>query len=124
MLKMIKNIFIAISVLLLAGACAPVKVPPQKIAKVETAISRAEDSTAVTYAPLQLRLAEDKFQQAKTMMDKGKNQEANRLLDEALVDAQLAEARSRSEKEKIEASKMRDSIDALRREIKRQNQTP
>jgi phage FluMu protein gp41 len=45
---------------------------------------------------------------------------ARRLADKALVDAQLAETKARTEEAKQMASDIRDGLETLRREIDRQ----
>ncbi|RJP94380.1 MAG: DUF4398 domain-containing protein [Desulfobacteraceae bacterium] len=117
--KTIRKIF-GISVLLLfllSGACSTGKPPVAKVAAVETAIIQARENIAATYAPLELKLAIDKLSQAKALMKQKDYLPAGRLLDEALVDAQLAEAKSRSQLKKIRAAELQDSIDALHKEI-------
>jgi len=123
-----KNIrkFIGISVLslsLLSGACASGTPPVEKISEVENAILRARESTAITYAPLELKFAEEKLNEAKRLVAKEEYPPAVRLLDEALIDAKLAEAKSRSEQEKMQTAEMRESIDKLRKEIEYKSQT-
>jgi hypothetical protein len=118
--------FIGLSVLslsLLSGACASGTPPVAKISDVENAILRARESAAITYAPLDLKFAEDKLKQAKKLVAKEEFSPAIRLLDEALVDAKLAEAKSRSEQEKMQTAEMRESINQLRKEIEYKSQT-
>jgi hypothetical protein len=117
--------FIGLSVLslsLLSGACASGTPPAAKISDVENAIVRARESTAITYAPLELKFAEDKLKEAKKLVAEEEFSPAIRLLDEALVDAKLAEAKSRSKKEKMQAAEMRESIGQLRKEIEYKSQ--
>lgn len=115
----IRNL-VALSVLLLAllvSACASGKAPVAKISEVENAIMRARESVAMTYAPLDLKFAEDKLAEAKALVAQEEYEPAERILEEALIDAKLAEAKSRSEQEKLQTAEMRESIDALRKEI-------
>jgi len=115
---------IGISVLslsLLSGACASAP-PAAKISEVENAILRARESTAITYAPLELKFAEDKLKEAKKLVAEEEFSPAIQLLDEALVDAKLAEAKSRSEKEKKQTAEMKESINQLRKEIEYKSQ--
>lgn len=117
--------FIGLSVLslsLLASACASGTPPVAKMSDVENAIMRARESVAMTYAPLDLKFAEEKLAEAKVMVSREEYDAANLVLDEALVDAKLAEAKSRSEQEKLQSAEMRDSINAMRDEIKRKSQ--
>jgi hypothetical protein len=105
---------------LLLGSCASKGVAPvEKISTAEKAIDVARESNATTSAPLDLKLAEDKLNEAKAAINEEEFEKANRLVDEALINANLAEAKSRSEKAKKLAQEMRDSIDTLRREIER-----
>jgi hypothetical protein len=89
---------------------------------VENAIMRARESVAMTYAPLDLKFAEEKLAEAKVLVSREEYDAANLILDEALIDAKLAEAKSRSEQEKLQSAEMRDSINAMRDEIKRKSQ--
>lgn len=111
-----------LSLLLLAGACASGSPPLVKLANVERDIVRARESSAMDHAPLELRLAEEKLAEAKALVNQKKYVAADRLLDEALIDANLAEAISGTKKERINSAKMRETVDALRKEIERKSQ--
>ena len=118
-IKTIRKIF-GISVLslsLLSGACSSGKPPVAKVATVEIAIAQARENIATTYSPLELKLAEDKLAEAKTLMAQKDYIPASRLLDEALVDARLAEAKSRAQQKKNQAAELQDSIESLQKEI-------
>jgi hypothetical protein len=52
-------------------------------------------------------------------MEQEEFDKAQRFADEAMLDAQLAEAKSRSEKAQKVAQDMRDNIETLRHEIER-----
>jgi hypothetical protein len=105
--------------LLLCGCASPGVAPVEKISTVEKAIQEARDSNATVSAPLELRRAEDKLTEAKAAMKEEEFEKARRLADEALIDANLAEATARSEKAKKTTKAMSDDIDILRREIER-----
>jgi hypothetical protein len=111
-----------LSLLLLIGACASGSPPAVKLANVERDIVRARENSAMVHAPLELRLAEEKLAEAKALMNQKEYVAAERLLDEALIDANLAEAISGTEKERINSTKMRETVDALRKEIERKSQ--
>lgn len=110
------------AVSLLIGACASGSPPAVKLANVERDIVRARENSAMVHAPLELRLAEEKLAEAKALMSQKEYAAAERLLDEALIDANLAEAISGTEKEKINSTKMRETVDALRKEIEQKSQ--
>lgn len=105
--------------LLLCGCASPGVAPVEKISTVERAIQEARDSNATVSAPLELRHAEDKLKEAKVAMKEEEFEKARRLADEALIDANLAEATAHSEKAKKTAQEMHDDIDTLRREVER-----
>ncbi len=101
-----------------AGGCAG-KPPTEQVANTEKAIGEAGSANATVYAPLELKLADDKLQAAKAAVDKKEYDQALRLLEEAQADADLANAKSASAKARQTAKEMRDSIDALRQETQR-----
>lgn len=100
-------------------ACAAKKMPVENITSAEMAIKEAQESNASVNAPLELKIAIDRLNQAKAAMEQEEFDKARRLADEAMLDAQLAEARSRSEKAKKVAQETQNSIDTLRHEIER-----
>jgi len=101
------------------GCAEKVAVPNEKIANAERAISGARDSNAIVNAPLDLRLSEDKLVEAKAAIAKEEYEKAARLADEAALDADVARARTRAVNAKKISSEMRESIDAMRKEIER-----
>jgi Domain of unknown function (DUF4398) len=112
------TILVAVVILFMVG-CASKVAPVENITSAEMAIMAAQESNASVHAPLELKVAADKLNQAKAAMEQEEFDKAQLLADEATVDAQLAEARSRSEKAKKVAQEMRDNIETLRHEIER-----
>jgi hypothetical protein len=101
----------------LVAGCASEKKPTARISNADLAIQEAREANAINYSPLELKLAEDKLNQARAAADKDKNREARRLADEAFADAKTAEAQARSEKTRQMAQQMRESVAALQREL-------
>jgi hypothetical protein len=99
---------------LLAG-CSAHK-PVDNVAKAELAVDHAVESDAATHAASDLQLAQDKLSSARQAMDREDNDEARRLADEALVYAQLAEAKAKSEVARNEAEETKRSIEELRKD--------
>jgi hypothetical protein len=64
-------------------------------------------------------MATDKLDQAKRAMEKEDYTKARRLAEQALVDAQVAEAKSASEQARQRARETRQALEALRRELDR-----
>ena len=85
-------------------------------------VSQAEEAGAQEYAPLELRKAREKVEQAKALVEKEKNEQALRLTEEASVDAELAMVKARSEKAQEAVQQLRKTIETLREEIKRNQQ--
>ena len=79
------------------AACASGPQPDAEMAAAELALDQAEDADAAARAPAPYALARDKLERARAAMADGENFEARRLAEQALVDAQLAEAAARSE---------------------------
>lgn len=104
------------------AGCSTVAPPKDSIAAAELAIRGATKSKAPEYSPLELRMATDKLDAAKRAMDKKEYTEARRLAEEALVDAQAAEAKAASEDASRAASDLRQGLETLRREAQRASQ--
>jgi hypothetical protein len=96
--------------------------PLEKIATVEMTIQQARESNALTYAPLELKLAEEKVIKSKKAVENGDLEQAQIIAEKALADAQYADAKSRAANVKMLVQEMRASLDALRREANRPRQ--
>src|ERR1044071_7009813 len=105
--------------LLAAAGCSTARRPTAQMAKADLAIHDADKSDAPALAPLELRRARDKYEQAKRALDDDRYDRARRLAEQALVDAELAQAKADAEKAQRSTRQTRDSIDTLRREADR-----
>ncbi|RKZ38867.1 MAG: DUF4398 domain-containing protein [Gammaproteobacteria bacterium] len=105
--------------LLMSGCGNALKPPTDKVANAELAISRAQDGNAQTYAPIELRQAEDHLQKAKAAIQAEEYKQAKHFAEKALLDATLAESKAESETARQAAKEMRESIDTLRQETNR-----
>ncbi|MBF0204436.1 MAG: DUF4398 domain-containing protein [Desulfamplus sp.] len=100
--------------------CASKGVPPLKnISEAEMAIKVAKESNATINAPLDVRIAEEKLQKAKETVKKEDYNSAQRLADEALIDAKVAQTKSQTKKVKNMENEMRESIETLQHEVER-----
>ena len=102
--------------------CSTVGPPKDSMAAAELAVQEANKSKAPQYSPLELRMAMDKLDEAKRAMNKKDYTVARRLAEEALVDAQVAEAKAASEDARRAASDLKESLETLRREAQRSSQ--
>jgi Domain of unknown function (DUF4398) len=101
------------------AGCAGDPAPEAELATAEVAVEGAEKANAPAQAPGPYELARDKLERAREAMDDGDNLEARRLAEQALVDAQLAEAEARSGVARQNAADLRATIETLQDEIAR-----
>jgi hypothetical protein len=112
-----------IGTLLAGGAflvgCSAAQPPRDTLGAAELAVRRAQVSTASQHAGAELLMARDKLEAAKRAMRGERYEEARRLAEQALVDAQLAETTARTVEAQRVAREMRANIESLRRETER-----
>ena len=114
-----RGMVIAAGVSVGLAACASDPAPEAELAAAEVAVDEAEEANAPAQAPGPYELARDKLERAREAMEDGENLEARRLAEQALVDAQLAEAEARSQVARQNAAALRASIETLQDEIAR-----
>jgi hypothetical protein len=104
------------------SSCGGVNKVPihQNIAKAEAAIDEAERIEARAHAPLELELAQEKLSRAKAAFVDEEYEQADWLAEEALVEANLAEAKARSAKTQMTVDELQATIQTLQEEIQRQ----
>jgi len=107
---------VACSALALVLGCSARRPPDAQMSTADLAIRSASDETASTHAPLDLRLAREKLDKAREAVKDDEYDRARRLAEESLVDAQVAEAKSRAAKAQDNLKQARDDVEALRRE--------
>jgi len=105
--------------MIVLNGCAAKVAPVESLSSAAMGIKVAQERNAATFAPLELKIAEDKLHDAKAAVQKEDFDRARRLAEEALMDARLAETKALSEKAKRLAQDMRNSIETLRHEIER-----
>jgi hypothetical protein len=115
----IASVLIFLSMLLSLGAlalgCAAPRSSTRAVSQAELAVNDATVSEADAYAPVDVRLAREKLDRAQAAYDDGDYDRARRLAEEALVDAQLAEARAESESASAEARALESDVEVLHR---------
>jgi hypothetical protein len=106
-------------VLFVATACSSVSPPTTQIAAAEAAVEQAESMGAVEAAPLAMRVAREKLDEAKSLVDSGDDDHlsrAKRLAEDATVEAQLAEQTARTAALTKARDEAQATIDAMREE--------
>ena len=86
------------------AACTPTKPPPVGLDEAARGVEAARNAGAATYAPLELRNAEERLSQARAKMDKRDYSLAQQLAEESRIDSDLAAVKARLGKarEKVE----------------------
>ncbi len=98
-----------VSMALLLAACGPTKPPPDLLGSAQQRLSSARDAGAPTYAPLELRFAEERLDQARVAMQDRDYTLAANLAEESSANSELAAIKAR-------LGKLRESVDALKQE--------
>ena len=104
---------------LVISGCRSVTPPVGTLSQAELAVQQADKSTASSFAPLELQIARDQLTEAKQAMAAEEYEAARRFADQALVNAQLAEAKAGAGKARSAAEELRKSIQTLRGELER-----
>ncbi len=103
----------------LLTACASTNPPTQQLTETQMVIQQAEQLGGENFAPLDMRNAKIKLDQAREAMKDENYKKASQLADEARVDAELAQIKAQSGKAKKEVAELKESIRVLKAEIQR-----
>lgn len=111
----------SIAVLLAAG-CSNLKTPATAdVAVSKAAVSDAAGAGGAEFAPVEMKSARDKLDQAKKAMADKDYKRASELANAAQADAKLAQAKANSAKAEKAAQALQDDIKLLRDEVDRAN---
>ncbi len=91
------------------AACGPTRPPPDLLGGAQKQLGNARAVAAQTYAPLELRFAEERLDQAKSAMSDGDYTLAANLADESAVNSELATVKAR-------LGKLREAVDTLKQQ--------
>jgi flagellin-specific chaperone FliS len=105
------------------AACSSTPEPVAEMASARTAVRSVEDTSASKLAPVLLDRAKSKLQRAEAAMKDEQYDEARRLAEESLADAQLARAQSDALAAQRNANELEESIRVLRSEIDRSRES-
>lgn len=103
----------------MAIGCATTDTVSSRFPQLQENINAAKAADAEVYAPTPLKSAEAKLEAAKSAVAVQDMVSANKLVDEAMVDADYTRAMAPTEKAKNAAMKLREAIQAVRDEIKK-----
>ena len=103
----------------IVGGCASTPPPTEQMAVSKSAIANAMSAGGSEYAPVEMRIAQEKMDRASRAMAKEDYEIARALAAEAQADARLAEKKAESAKARKAAVVMQEDIRVLREEINR-----
>ncbi|MEX0605698.1 MAG: DUF4398 domain-containing protein [Marinobacter sp.] len=106
----------------LAACAGPGPKPDSELQTAESAIQQAEASDAREFNPIILNDAQNKVADARELIEQEKYPEAERLLEQAEVDAQLAGARSETDKARDAVQQLNKNIETLRQQMQAEQQ--
>ncbi len=99
--------------------CSSARPPEGAVAQAELAVRQASESKAPVYAPTEFRVAQEKAQGAQRALSAEEYDQARRLAEQAVTDAQLAQARAGAAEAQKNTEETRKTINALRSEANR-----
>lgn len=105
-------------------ACTPAKPPTADIDAAASALTAARKAGAPTYAPLELRAAQDHLNQARASVDNGDYDVALRLASQSRVDSELATVKARLGKDREKVQKQILQNAKLRRDLNLDGHSP
>jgi len=106
----------------LAAWAGPGPRPDSNLRLATVSITQAEAADARQFEPILLNQAQNKVADARELIDREEYREAERLLEQAAVDAQLAGARSETEKARRAVEEINANIENLRRQLEMDQQ--
>jgi hypothetical protein len=135
--RTVRNVLVGFAVVLVASACAGRSERAdsgerrgnrgdaasvsyrENVVRAETNIEQAERAGGYEYAGADLTRAKEKLTAARKASDEGETAEAERLVIEAGLDAELASATVRNQEAQKSATELRDSLRSLEGEVQR-----
>jgi uncharacterized protein DUF4398 len=117
---MIRHTLVALAGVAGLLACAAPREPAKQIGAAETAVKSAEQERAAPEAAgLELTMAREKLERAKTAMRDKDYDKAERLAEEAAADAELGRVKAQTDSAQKSADELSNAIQSLRGEAQR-----
>lgn len=107
----------AAALLALLAACATTPPDPSMLDNARGAIAQAESAKAGEYAPIELRYAHERLQQASQALENERPDDARRLAEQAEIQAQLALARTRAALARAELQRKQEQLEQVRADL-------
>lgn len=112
-MNIVKSLLVLVFIAGSGFACTSVQPPTSAFSAAQTTVEQAKSIGAAEYAPLELNNAEDNLEQAEQAIDDENYDEAERFIERARADAEVAIVKTNSGKSQKAAGEVRDSLDAL-----------
>jgi hypothetical protein len=103
--------------LTIGGCASPGEPPDSELQSAESSLQQAVAADAREFEPVLLNNAQNKLADAKNLIEQEKFIEAERLLQQASVDAQLAGARADTAKARLAVEEINRNIESMRKQI-------
>tara|TARA_R110002096_G_C14365443_1_gene704343 strand:+ start:146 stop:646 length:501 start_codon:yes stop_codon:yes gene_type:complete len=101
----------------IGGCASPGERPDSDLQSAEASLQQAVAADAREYEPVLLNNAQNKVADAKSLIEREKYTEAELLLEQAAVDAQLAGARADTAKARQAVEEINSNIESLRKQM-------
>lgn len=111
------RIWITLVPVLFALGCASTPVPTTAISEAESSLERALAAGGQEYAPIEIRFVQEKISGARLAASNRDGARAARLADQAMVNAELAIAKSAAARARAASRDQERSNDELREEL-------
>ncbi len=112
-MKAIRCLLVLVFIAGVGLACTTVQPPTAAFTAAQTTVDQARSIGASEYAPLELNNAEENLEKAEGAIDSENYEEAERYIERARADAEVAIVKTNAGKSQKAAGEIRESLDAL-----------
>lgn len=106
-----------VSGMLVLGGCSPPRPDPDLLGNATRVLEQARQSDAQTYAPLELRFATERFEQAQSAMTRQDYPAATRLARESMANSELASVKAKLGRTREAVDRLKIQNEELRRDL-------
>lgn len=104
-------------------ACAGQKPPVEAMTRADMTVKRLDQTKAAEAAPLEMRLAHEKLDQAKKDMDQKNYTEAKNNAEDATVQAELAESKTNLKDVNSKITEAQQGLKTLKNEVQHHDES-
>lgn len=111
------HVILALAGAFAVGGCSPTRPSPDLLSGASRVLESARQADAQTYAPLELRFAIERFDQAQSAMGQEDYAAAGRLAEESVANSELAVVKAKLGKAREAADALKIQNEELRRDL-------